>query len=152
MVNMDIEKLLLERELHLVLCRYARACDQRDWPAMDDVFLEEATADYGGVHRLQGREPIVAMIRVHLDGCGPSQHLLGNLLVNASGSALESRVYVRAAHRGAGSMKDMTYESLAEYKDRWVLTPNGWRIAHRRMDISHEQGCRDILRPLTSTS
>jgi hypothetical protein len=59
-------------------------------------------------------------------------------------------VYVRAAHRGAGSMQDMTYESLAEYQDRWVLTPNGWRIAHRRMDISHELGAREILRPLNS--
>lgn len=149
---MDIKNLLLERELNAVLSRYARACDRRDWRAMDDVFLEEATADYGGLHHLQGREPIVAMIRVHLDGCGPSQHLLGNLLVDTSDSAVESRVYVRAAHSGAGSMQDMTYESLAEYQDRWVSTPNGWRIAHRRMDISHEQGCRDILRPLTEVA
>lgn len=145
---MDIKTLLLERELNVVLSRYARACDQRDWSAMEDVFLEEATADYGGVHHLQGRESIVAMIRVHLDGCGPSQHLLGNLLVDAGDNAVESRVYVRAAHRGAGSMQDMTYESLAEYQDRWVFTANGWRIAHRRMDISHEQGSRAILGPL----
>jgi 3-phenylpropionate/cinnamic acid dioxygenase small subunit len=145
---MDTKILLLERELHLVLCRYARACDQRDWPAMDDIFIEEASADYGGMLRLQGREPIVAMIRAHLDGCGPSQHLLGNLVVDVSGAAVESRVYVRAAHRGAGSMQDLTYESLAEYQDRWILTPGGWRIAHRRMDISHELGRRDILRPL----
>lgn len=149
---MDINNLLLERELNVVLSRYARACDQRDWSAMEDVFLEDATADYGGLQHLQGREPIVAMIRVHLDGCGPSQHLLGNLLVDASDAAVESRVYVRAAHRGAGSMHDMTYESLAEYQDRWVSTPNGWRIAHRRMVISHEQGCRDILRPATEAA
>ena len=42
---MDIKQLLLERELNAVLSRYARACDQRDWAAMDDVFLQEATAD-----------------------------------------------------------------------------------------------------------
>jgi 3-phenylpropionate/cinnamic acid dioxygenase small subunit len=144
---MDTQTLLLERELHQVLCRYARACDQRDWPAMDDIFIAEASADYGGMHRLQGREPIVAMIRAHLDGCGPSQHLLGNLVVDVNDGAVESRVYVRAAHRGAGSMQDLTYESMAEYQDRWISTPSGWRIAHRRMDISHEKGNRDILRP-----
>lgn len=143
---MDIETLLLERELNEVLCRYARACDQRDWSAMNDVFLEEATADYGGAHHLKGREPIVDMIRVHLDGCGPTQHLLGNLLVEVSDKAVQSRIYVRAAHRGAGSLQGMTYESLAEYQDRWVSTPDGWRIAHRRMDISHELGTRDVLR------
>ncbi|MGH8466989.1 MAG: nuclear transport factor 2 family protein [Pseudomonas sp.] len=144
---MDIKQLLLERELGVVLSRYARACDQRDWSALDEVFVQEATADYGGLNRLQGREPIVAMIRVHLEGCGPSQHLLGNLLVETGDAGVESRVYVRAAHRGAGSLQDLTYESLAEYQDRWVSTPNGWRIVHRRMVISHEQGCRDILRP-----
>lgn len=149
---MDIKNLLLERELNAVLSRYARACDQREWPAMDEVFLEDATADYGGLQRIQGRESIVAMIRVHLEGCGPSQHLLGNLLVDASDAAVESRVYVRAAHRGAGSMGEMTYESLAEYQDRWVSTPNGWRIAHRRMVISHELGCRDILRPASQAA
>ncbi len=145
---MDTRILLLERELHLVLCRYARACDQRDWPAMEDIFLKEASADYGGMYRLEGRETIVAMIRAHLDGCGPSQHLLGNLVVDVSDAAVESRIYVRAAHRGAGNMKDQTYESLAEYQDRWTLTPSGWRIAHRRMNISHEQGSRDVLRSL----
>ena len=149
---MDIKQLLLERELNAVLSRYARACDQRDWAAMDDVFLQEATADYGGLHQLQGRGPIVAMIRVHLDGCGPSQHLLGNLLVESSDSTIVSRIYVRAAHRGAGSMQGLTYESLAEYQDRWVSTSDGWRIAHRRMDISHERGCRDVLRPATESA
>ncbi|WP_157712480.1 nuclear transport factor 2 family protein [Pseudomonas sp. PB120] len=149
---MDIKTLLLERDLHDVLCRYARACDQRDWAALEDVFLEEATADYGGVHHLQGREPILDMIRMHLEGCGPSQHMLGNLLVDANDSMVKSRVYVRAAHRGAGSLADKTYETLAEYQDRWALTPAGWRIAHRRMDISHEQGSREVLRPLIKVS
>ena len=99
---MDIEHLLLEHQLNQVLARYARACDQRDWAALDEVFVQEATADYGGSLHLQGRGPIVAMIRAHLGGCGPSQHLLGNLLVEARDGAVASRVYVRAAHRGTG--------------------------------------------------
>lgn len=144
---MDIEHLLLEHQLNEVLARYARACDQRDWAALDEVFVQEATADYGGSLHLQGRGPIVAMIRAHLGGCGPSQHLLGNLLVEARDGAVASHVYVRAAHRGTGNLHSMTYECLAEYQDRWVSTPNGWRIAHRRMDISHELGSRDVLRP-----
>ena len=144
---MDIEQLLLEHQLNQILTRYARACDQRDWAALDEVFVQEATADYGGSHHLQGRGSIVAMLRAHLGGCGPSQHLLGNLLVETRDGEVASRVYVRAAHRGAGNLCDMTYESLAEYQDRWVSTPSGWRIAHRRMNISHELGSRDILRP-----
>ena len=32
----ELDRLLLERELHHVVCRYARACDERDWAATDN--------------------------------------------------------------------------------------------------------------------
>ena len=44
---MDLERLLLERELHLVLCCYARACDQRDWRAGSREILAPGTKDRG---------------------------------------------------------------------------------------------------------
>lgn len=144
---MSLERLELERELHRVLCRYARGCDERDWPAMDDVFAEQATADYGGQFHLQGRAAIVAMMRAHLDGCGPSQHLLGDLVVDSDGDAVTSRIYIRAAHRGAGDKAALTYETFAEYQDLWTRAPAGWRIAHRFMKVNYEVGSRELLGP-----
>ena len=146
---MDLEHLLLERELHLVLCRYARACDQHDWGALQEVFAEDATANYGDSFHLAGRAAIVASIRSHLDGCGPSQHLLGDLGVGADAAAVTSRIYVRAAHRGAGDKAAITYETFAEYQDRWTHTGAGWRIGHRYMKVSYEVGSREILGPGT---
>ncbi len=142
----ELERLLLERELHRVVCRYARVCDERDWAAIDEVFSEDASADYGG-KKLLNRAAIAEMLRDHLGGCGPTQHLLGNLVVEVAGDIVTSRVSVRAAHRGAGNLREQTYDCMGEYLDRWVRTEHGWRIVHRRMQVGLEFGSRAVLAP-----
>ncbi|RFO96011.1 nuclear transport factor 2 family protein [Rhodoferax lacus] len=134
-----------ERALHQVLVRYAQLCDTRDWAAISEVFDEAASANYGG-WPLADRAAILRMLQRNLGGCGPTQHLLGNLLVDHQGDTLCSRISVRASHRGAGSLAEQTYECMGEYHDRWVHTERGWRIAHRSMVIALEFGSRDVLR------
>ncbi|HSW17908.1 MAG TPA: nuclear transport factor 2 family protein [Ramlibacter sp.] len=140
-----LERLLLESELHRVVCRYARLCDERDWAAIDEVFSDDASADYGGWH-LRDREAILAMLRDHLGGCGPTQHLLGNLVVDVAGDVVTSCVSVRAAHRGASELSEQTYDCMGEYVDRWTRTDHGWRIVRRRMRVALEFGSRTVLR------
>jgi hypothetical protein len=141
-----LEHLQTERELQQVLATYARLCDERDWALCDAVFAPQASAEYGG-WPLPDRDAILAMLRRHLGGCGPTQHLLGNLLVEHGPQGLHSRISVRAAHRGSRELADLTYECLGEYHDCWVRTPQGWRILHRRMVITLELGSRQVLRP-----
>jgi 3-phenylpropionate/cinnamic acid dioxygenase small subunit len=140
-----LETVLTERALHQVLVRYAQLCDTRDWSAISEVFDDDARADYGG-WPLADRAAILRMLQRNLGGCGPTQHLLGNLLVDHQGEVLCSRISVRAAHRGAGSLAEQTYECMGEYHDRWVHTARGWRIAHRSMVIALEFGSRGVLR------
>jgi len=141
-----LHRLLLERELHLVLIRYARLCDERDWSLIDQVFSEDASASYGG-WTLPDRAAVLDMLRNNLGGCGPTQHLLGNLEVMVDGQAVSSRIAVRAAHRGAGEKKGDTYECMGYYHDRWRHTGSGWRIAHRTMEVALEFGSRKLLGP-----
>lgn len=145
-----LDRLLMEREMHLVLCRYARACDERDWAAMHEVFTPDCVADYVskfGAWHCPDRDAIVSMVRQNLGGCGPTQHLLGNLLVENVQGTWRSRMNVRAAHRGVGELKDLRYDAMGEYIDEWALTPAGWRIARRRMEMALEMGDRRVLRP-----
>lgn len=146
----EYQQLWLERALHTVLCRYARACDERDWPAMAQVFTPDCQADYSRWH-CADRDAIVDMVRQHLGGCGPTQHLLGNLQVQPLGGGWRSRTSVRAAHRGAAELKALRYDALGEYTDDWVLTPEGWRIAYRHMSMTLEIGDRSVLRSAAST-
>jgi len=141
-----IEQLLLERELNEVVCRYAQLCDERDWSLMDQIFSANATATYGG-WALKDPATILGMLRHHLGGCGPTQHLLGNLTIQTKPEGISSQTSIRAAHRGAGSMQNETYECMGYYKDQWQHTPEGWRISHREMVVTLEFGSRKVLGP-----
>ncbi|MEC5213917.1 3-phenylpropionate/cinnamic acid dioxygenase small subunit [Polaromonas sp. CG_9.5] len=143
---LPLERLLLERELHQVLIAYALLCDGRDWGGMGNVFSDDASATYGG-RALLDRPAILDMLRNHLGGCGPTQHLLGNLQVWVEGEQVTSRIEVRASHRGMGEKKELTYDCMGYYQDRWTRTPGGWRIAHRAMTVTLEFGSRQVLGP-----
>ena len=143
----DLNTLLEEREIYLALCRYARACDERNWDDLATVFTADMTGDYGPNFQLKSRAELVAMCRAMLDGCGPTQHLLGNLLVERNGEELTSRCYVRAAHRGAGERAAQTLMVWAEYQDRWQHGSKGLRIIHRRMKVDFMQGEMAVLQP-----
>ena len=98
---LPLGRLLLERKLHQVLIAYALLCDGRDWSRVGEVFSDDASATYGG-HARPDRAAILAMLRNNLGGCGPTQHLLGNLQVWVEGEEVTSRIEVRASHRGTG--------------------------------------------------
>lgn len=129
---MELDELLAEREVTRRLVVLARAMDERDWATATGVFLPDATAELGA-GPLCGAEAIVASIRTYLDACGPTQHLLGNVLVDldlAAGAAT-SRAYVSDVHLGRGERRDLTFSTLGDYHDRWELHDGAWRIRHR---------------------
>ncbi|MDP5181919.1 nuclear transport factor 2 family protein [Blastococcus sp. BMG 814] len=131
------EHAAIEATLHAV----ASALDERDWAALGAAFTEDAHG-YGA----DGRAAIVARVREHLGGCGPSQHLLGNVRVTVDGDTARSRAYGRVFHVGVDDPRAF-YECMGEYHDRWLRTPEGWRLIRRRFVISIERGDRGVLRP-----
>jgi hypothetical protein len=133
-----------------VVNRYAHALDDRQWPLLDEVFSAEAVARYGRPDSpaLKGRKAIVAMIRAALDGCGPSQHLLGNHTVDVRGETATATCKGRIYHVGAGERSALIpYECFGVYHDNLRRGPDGWRIVDRLFHIHLEAGDRNILQP-----
>ncbi len=131
-----------------VVNRYGYHLDERDWPQLDTVFSADAVGNYGGPGSpfVEGREALVAMIRSFLDGCGPSQHLLGNHVVEVDGDEAVARCKARVYHFGAGERAALTpYECFGVYRDRLRRTPEGWRIVERVFDVYHAVGDIEIL-------
>jgi hypothetical protein len=126
------------------LDRYATALDRRSWPLLDDVFTPDVAAEWAGA-RWSGRDELVAMIRSHLDGCGPTQHLLGNYDVAVEGDRADATCRVRAFHVGRGDRSHLTYEMLGFYRAVLVRTGDGWRVAEWHGETTHELGTRDVL-------
>ena len=126
--------------LHVV----ADLLDTKDWPGLAATLTDDVVA-YGRA----GPVDVVARVRSHLDVCGATQHLLGNIRVDVHGDAARTRSYFRAFHVGRGERADATYECLGEYRDEWRRGPSGWLLAGRVIDVRAEIGDRGVIAPLS---
>lgn len=127
-----IETLLDEREIHRQLCRLAAIMDSRDWEALGEVVADDAAGNFGEGYDVSGRAGFEAIFRQFLGKCGPTQHLLGNLVVAIEGDAATSRCYVRDMHQGLGERAGLFLSTPGEYRDRWIRTSSGWRLVYRQ--------------------
>lgn len=141
-----MEELVEKDQIIQVLNRYAQACDQRQWALLNDVFMPNVLAQYGGFE-FNGCAEIVSIIRNSLGGCGPSQHQLSNYMIEVKGDKATSCCLVRASHAGGEGKEGLLYEVWGEYKDTLVKHQGQWRISKRQMVIIHEIGTRNVLAP-----
>jgi SnoaL-like domain len=129
-VSATLEMLLAEREIARALAAFARAMDERNWAALDRIVAEDARAEFG-TGPVRGRAAIVGLMRSFLDDCGPTQHLLGNLAIDVEGAQARSRCYVSDLHLGTGANAALTFQTLGEYHDAWVLREGRWWLIER---------------------
>jgi hypothetical protein len=110
-----------------VITPFARVSDERDWALLAEVFNPDVVVDYSTGTHLEGREAVVAGLRAALQGSGPSQHLIGNHVVEIEGGRARSSCYVRTLIGGApgGPFAGRTYELVGEYHDELIRTPRG---------------------------
>jgi len=141
---MQLEDLLAERDIQRALYRIARAMDERDWAQLDAVVAADVSADLG-LGPLSGRAALVALMRSFLDACGPTQHLLGNVVIDVDGDEAESRCYVSDLHLGAGERSNLTFSTLGEYHDRWRRLDGVWRLVRRRKLTRAHVGSMAVL-------
>jgi hypothetical protein len=144
--NELLRMLLDEREIARALAGIARAMDERNWDAFRDLCAPQVGADLG-TGALQGRDSIVALIRSFLDECGPTQHLLGNIVVEVLGERATSRSYVSDLHVGSAAKAHLTFSTLGEYQDRWQRTDGRWLLVHRTKLNRAHVGAFEVLGP-----
>jgi hypothetical protein len=135
------------------LISYATSLDTKDWAALNSVFDKSATAEYGSDSiglkiKSSSRNEIVSMCKSSLNGCGFTQHLLGNFIINIDNENATSKCYVRVYHVGLEPNEKEFYEMFGEYIDDWRLIDNSWFIIHRKLIVNFEKGNREkVLAP-----
>jgi hypothetical protein len=108
--------------------RYLRTLDLKRWDEFAEVFVPEATGDYGEGLSFGSRDEIVAFMR---DSLGPRMitlHQCHHPEICVEGDRatgvwyLEDKVLM-PEHR-------LVLEGAAFYEDRYLRTDDGWRIEH----------------------
>ncbi|WP_099250145.1 nuclear transport factor 2 family protein [Mycobacterium sp. shizuoka-1] len=123
--------LLDERAIVRALTLFARAMDERDWATMAGILADDAVGDFG-TGSLAGSAAIIELIRGYLDNCGPTQHLLGNVIVDIDGDGATSRAYIHDVHLNSTADPATRMYTLGDYRDTWRRTAGGsWHLIER---------------------
>lgn len=130
----DIQLLLDERQIIRGLGLFARILDQKRWNDLQDVLATDLTFNYG-LGEEAGIDALERSMRRYLDQCGPTQHLIGSVIVDVEGSEggneATSRAYVQARHQRRDDPLGPIFDTTGEYIDRWQKGDDGWRIVRR---------------------
>jgi hypothetical protein len=132
-----MERLLAEQACRDLVVQAAAFTDGQDHAAFAALFAEEGVLVRPGAQPLHGRAAIVASYASRPSG-RLTRHLISNSLVT-----LESATQARATSAvllWSGAMSDAAgpfgrpahaRQVVGEFDDRFVHTPQGWRIARR---------------------
>ena len=80
-----------------------------------------------------------------LDNCGPTQHLIGSILIDIDADIAVSRAYVQARHQRIDNPAGPVFDSNGEYIDRWQRRAEGWRIIRRDARWANHSGDPGVL-------
>jgi len=145
---LDLQQINDRIEIEELLARYSRALDFRQFDQLQGIFTEDGQFDAGGLGHPQGPAAIREMIEGTIGGLDATQHLVGKSLIEFSddGDSAEVRTYLISQHVRESTPGPIKHYFLGgEYFDRVVRTPQGWRIAFRRLDRMWKQGDRAVL-------
>jgi len=130
-------------EIHELLNRYAHAIDFMDWKLLEEVFTEDAVADYSSAGEYvevdsvrNGRDEIVKYYESALAPFAGVLHFMTNHLVDLDGDRARTRSYMHVLHLGMGGI----------YTCRCRRTDAGWRIEHLELEERTFGEVAEVLR------
>jgi hypothetical protein len=124
---------------------YCWAIDSKEWELLRSIFLPEATALLGDER--DGIESIMTRISSALGHLDASQHIISNHQIAIDGDSATSRCYLHAQHVRRGAEGSPNYIVAGRYLDRFVRTPEGWRILRRDLLVDWTEGNVRVVRP-----
>lgn len=107
--------------------RYLRTLDTKQWDDFADCFVPEATGDYNGLV-FEDRSALVAYMQENLGEGLLTLHQVHHPEIAVEGDAATARWYLQ--DKVIVPAFSFMLEGAAFYDDRYVRTPDGWRVAH----------------------
>jgi uncharacterized protein (TIGR02246 family) len=128
-----LARMLAEQEIARLVTRYAMLNDDGDYASVAEMFTDDAR-----FVRPSGGDPIIgrAAIRASYEGRPPrlSRHLITNVVVDFLSdeeATCRSTMVLYTASAGATPGTAAKPALLGGFRDRLVLTADGWRFAER---------------------
>ena len=136
---MNLQEMSDRLEIQDLLARYSFAIDERDWDALDRVFTPDAQIDYSETGGAKGDYPAIkAWLPKALERFPQYQHMVATTKLDISDDEARSRtiLFNPMVHRDAEGKEQVFFIGLW-YRDRFVRTADGWRIAERYEEMAY---------------
>jgi len=136
--GLDIREIADRLAIQDLLARYSFAIDDRDWDALDLVFTPDAHIDYGQTGGAVGSfAEIKRWLPVALERFPRYQHLVATTKLDFDGDRASGRtiLFNPMVHRDDAGAEQTFFIGLW-YRDLFLRTPVGWRIAERIEEMS----------------
>jgi 3-phenylpropionate/cinnamic acid dioxygenase small subunit len=141
----DLTTLLDKQEITEICYRYAMSIDSRDWTGLSNCFALDAVAHYEGLPDCHDYQAIEDTCRGALTPLTASQHLIGNVVATVHGDTADCVCYFQAQHVKQGTEGGDNLIIAGRYRDEFVRTGSGWRIAVRNLDVMWVEGNPVVL-------
>ena len=131
-----LRRQMAETEIRAVMDLYFHAIDSRAFTGLRNVFTEDVRYDFsGGAIRFEGWKDVADSLSRTLKGgaISSSNHFNTSVRISVKGDTATSDSHAMVAlmsERGGNGHGAVVTRGL-RYKDRWVKTARGWRIAYR---------------------
>jgi hypothetical protein len=129
--NRAVQAMLDRHEIHEVLLRYCRACDQVDEALLRSAFHPDATVEYEGLVGGNVHDTIPTLLKMRRRFL-LTMHVLSNVSVEVEGHSAKSESYVMAHHRFEREGTEYEWVAGGRYLDRHEKRGGQWAIAHRQ--------------------
>ena len=132
-------------EISDLLARCGFASDTMDMSMLDEVFVPEATGNFGPAGEPKGLDAIKGTFLQVLEPLDATQHSITTSLVTPTPTGAHARTYFVAQHALGGEL----FSVAGTYEDELIQRDGKWRVTHRTIDTTWTSGNPAVLGSLT---
>jgi len=132
-MTMPLQEISDRMEIQDLLVSYSYALEAHDWDALDDVFTQDALIDYSEEHGSTGDLATTKQFMAALTTRPfESQYMVATSKITIDGDTAVGRsIHHHPVLVDLSDGSTHVYFCGNWYRDRFVRTPNGWRIKER---------------------
>lgn len=131
----EIQAVADEIDIGIVLTRYCRAVDSKDWGLYRSLLTDDAHLDYSAAGLfVGGADDAAGYLTRHQESISVGMHYVTNVESRVDGDAatVVAMWFNAVALPGAESIAF----SHGRWHDEMVRTPSGWRIRNLRLEVA----------------
>jgi 3-phenylpropionate/cinnamic acid dioxygenase small subunit len=133
-VEQAVRELLDRQQIEDTLYRYASCIDDKDYPMLRSLFVDDAVGQYGDALAIEGADEIVRWIDMATQDRAWQHHKLTVYHVDVDGDEATALTY-HTSHQTTVKDPDRVIVIVARYRDVLRRENGCWKIADKRMEI-----------------